>query len=252
MDPSDVRRAVLADHAKLRKLMPGVYRAIAALGVEGTHGHDAFAAHVSELLAEHYLKAAEAVSERAVQDMPGLLDGCDPAVDGEVTCADAFIESFGRRAYRRPLATEEIEALQALYDEAMADPDLAIFETAIRMIIEVVLQSPHFLYRPELRPVRMQLELLKPEMYLATEGVDSTIVVFGGTQIVERDEAQKRLDDAREALAKKPDDRERRRLVARAEDQRQAADPGHLVHQRRRARREEQRVHEPSQRPGHG
>ena len=36
MNPSGVRRVVLADHAKLRKLMPGVYRAIAALGVEGS------------------------------------------------------------------------------------------------------------------------------------------------------------------------------------------------------------------------
>jgi hypothetical protein len=52
MDPSDVRRVVLADHAKLRKLMPGVYRAIAALGVEGSHGHDAFATRVGELLTE--------------------------------------------------------------------------------------------------------------------------------------------------------------------------------------------------------
>jgi uncharacterized protein (TIGR00730 family) len=92
--------------------------------------------------------------------------------------------------------------------------------------LQAILQSPSyrlaakdvdFLYRPELRPVRMQLELLKPEMYLAAEDVESTIVVFGGTQIVERDVARKRLDDAREALAKRPNDRERKRLVARAE-----------------------------------
>jgi uncharacterized protein (TIGR00730 family) len=74
-----------------------------------------------------------------------------------------------------------------------------------------------FLSRPELRPVRMQLELLKPEMYLAAAGVESTIVVFGGTQIVERDVARKRLADANEALAQRPDDAERQRLVARAE-----------------------------------
>ena len=92
--------------------------------------------------------------------------------------------------------------------------------------LQAILESPSycraamdldFLARPELRPVRMQLELLKPEMYLAAEGIDSTIVVFGGTQIVEREEAQKRLDDAREALAKKPDDPQRKRIVERAE-----------------------------------
>jgi uncharacterized protein (TIGR00730 family) len=92
--------------------------------------------------------------------------------------------------------------------------------------LEAILRSPSyrlartdldFLARPELRPVRMQLELLKPEMYLALEGIESTIVVFGGTQIVEREEAQKRLNDAQAALAKKPGDPERQRLVARAE-----------------------------------
>jgi hypothetical protein len=34
--------------------------------------------------------------------------------------------------------------------------------------------------------VRLQLELLKPEMAFAENNVDSTIVVFGSTQIVER------------------------------------------------------------------
>ena len=40
-----------------------------------------------------------------------------------------------------------------------------------------------FLTRPELRPVRLQLELLKPEMLLDEEGVNSTIVLFGGARI---------------------------------------------------------------------
>ncbi len=40
-----------------------------------------------------------------------------------------------------------------------------------------------FLLRDELRPVRLQLELLKPEIVFAEEGVDSTVVVFGGARI---------------------------------------------------------------------
>ncbi|MEM8978356.1 MAG: TIGR00730 family Rossman fold protein [Pseudomonadota bacterium] len=42
-----------------------------------------------------------------------------------------------------------------------------------------------FLCRPELRPVRLQLELLKPEMLLDEQGVESTIVLFGGARIPE-------------------------------------------------------------------
>ena len=40
-----------------------------------------------------------------------------------------------------------------------------------------------FLCRPELRPVRLQLELLKPELALDEEDVVSTIVMFGGARI---------------------------------------------------------------------
>ena len=42
-----------------------------------------------------------------------------------------------------------------------------------------------FLCQDALRPVRLQLELLKPEMGLNEEGVDSTIVLFGGARIPE-------------------------------------------------------------------
>ena len=40
-----------------------------------------------------------------------------------------------------------------------------------------------FLFRDELRPVRLQLELLKPEMLMAEYGVESTVVLFGGARI---------------------------------------------------------------------
>ncbi|MFK4823705.1 LOG family protein [Paenochrobactrum sp. BZR 588] len=42
-----------------------------------------------------------------------------------------------------------------------------------------------FLTRRELRPVRLQLELLKPEMVLADRGIKSTVVLFGGARIPE-------------------------------------------------------------------
>lgn len=73
------------------------------------------------------------------------------------------------------------------------------------------------LARPELRPVRLQLELLKPEMTLAEERIHSTIVVFGSTRIVERSVALRRLDRARELLAGSPGDARRARAVAQAE-----------------------------------
>ncbi|WP_299047859.1 TIGR00730 family Rossman fold protein [uncultured Tateyamaria sp.] len=43
--------------------------------------------------------------------------------------------------------------------------------------------DPDFLCRDELRPVRLQLELLKPEMLMNEQGIESTIVLFGGARI---------------------------------------------------------------------
>ena len=39
-----------------------------------------------------------------------------------------------------------------------------------------------FLCRDELRPVRLQLELLKPQLILDERNIDSTVVLFGGAR----------------------------------------------------------------------
>jgi uncharacterized protein (TIGR00730 family) len=73
--------------------------------------------------------------------------------------------------------------------------------------------DPDFMGREELRPVRLQLELLKPDLIMQEQGVQSTVVVFGGTRVVEREHAEQRLADASAALARKPgDERLRQRL----------------------------------------
>lgn len=43
--------------------------------------------------------------------------------------------------------------------------------------------DPDFLCREDLRPVRLQLELLKPELAMAEHGIQSTVVMFGGARI---------------------------------------------------------------------
>jgi uncharacterized protein (TIGR00730 family) len=59
--------------------------------------------------------------------------------------------------------------------------------------------DPKFLLREEMRPVRMQLELLKPELIQNEQGIESTIVIFGSARIVAPEVAQRLLDDARNA-----------------------------------------------------
>jgi uncharacterized protein (TIGR00730 family) len=50
---------------------------------------------------------------------------------------------------------------------------------------KLAFRDEEFLKRRELRPVRMQLELLKPELMLEERGIRSTIVLFGGARIPE-------------------------------------------------------------------
>jgi len=73
------------------------------------------------------------------------------------------------------------------------------------------------LARAELRPVRLQLELLKPEMALSEHNISSTIVVFGSTRIAQRSELESRLRAAQAALATRPGDPRLAREVSRVE-----------------------------------
>src|SRR3954452_20774007 len=56
-----------------------------------------------------------------------------------------------------------------------------------------------FLLREELRPVRMQLELLKPEMIQQEHGIESTIVIFGSARVVPPETADAMLAAAQAA-----------------------------------------------------
>jgi predicted Rossmann-fold nucleotide-binding protein len=67
-------------------------------------------------------------------------------------------------------------------EDAAAAPEAARYagpESAYRLAFT----DSAFLLREELRPVRMQLELLKPELVQNEQGVESTIVIFGSARI---------------------------------------------------------------------
>jgi len=51
-------------------------------------------------------------------------------------------------------------------------------------------EDVEFLDRDDLRPLRLQLELLKPDMIMNEQKVRSTIVVFGSARLLSREDAQ--------------------------------------------------------------
>ncbi len=68
-------------------------------------------------------------------------------------CAEQIITSIGRRAYRRPLAEQDLVELLAYYRDGLADGG---FEEGIRSAITGILASPYFLYRGERVPEGVQ------------------------------------------------------------------------------------------------
>lgn len=98
---------------------------------------------VSPLQAEAYALAAERLANSAFRggDRLGLIDR--EAADVAAT----FVRSFGRKAFRRPLTAVEAIRYQTLFDAESERTNDTL--AAARIVIETMLQSPHFLYRIE-------------------------------------------------------------------------------------------------------
>lgn len=123
--------------------------------------NNARALQVGALHAEQFMGAAETLATQAAQRLDALLP-CDPEVVGERECALAFIDVFGRRAWRRPLTPDELARLAVVYDEAWA-MDAAPFADGVTLVLEALLQSPNFLYRVEVgtpHPTRPGIQVL--------------------------------------------------------------------------------------------
>ena len=74
-------------------------------------------------------------------------------------------------------------------------------------------QDDDFILRDELRPVRLQLELLKPELILQENHIESTVVIFGSARILDPETAKAQLVSAETEYRKnKTDDALRRKL----------------------------------------
>jgi hypothetical protein len=102
---------------------------------------------VSPLHAEKYVLVSEALAKQAVtSNLAALTGNCNTTTRGEDACATDFANSFGRRAFRRPLTTEDRTLLMAAYTAGRTGGSYA---EGIEVMIRAALQSSHFLYRLE-------------------------------------------------------------------------------------------------------
>ena len=76
---------------------------------------------------------------------------CRPAGrDDEEACATQILATLARRAYRRPVAPDDLEVLRGFYHEGRR---AGSFETGIQRALEMMLVDPEFLFRIERDPV---------------------------------------------------------------------------------------------------
>jgi hypothetical protein len=103
---------------------------------------------VSPLLAEAYGAAAEKLAKNAFRsgDSRGLVP-CKWTSPGDAKCSAQFVQQFGRRAFRRPLTTGEMERYRKLFGVGAADGKS--FLAGAQLVVEAMLQSPNFLQRAE-------------------------------------------------------------------------------------------------------
>lgn len=102
---------------------------------------------VTNSLRESYTLAAEELAVDLLAS-PGAIDRIGAGND-----ADTFISTFGLRAFRRPLDDAERSRYRELYDIGAAlSGDGTEFEKGASIVVEAMLQSPHFIYRSELSP----------------------------------------------------------------------------------------------------
>jgi hypothetical protein len=125
---------------------------------------------VRDLGAQQIADFAEEVAQWAVPSKLGTLSTCATT---DAPCRQAFIEGFGRRAFRAPLTDAQMSAYDGLF---AAEPT---FEQGVATVITAMLQSVSFLYRRELGKadpavpggfVLLPQEIASNLSYLLTQG----------------------------------------------------------------------------------
>jgi Protein of unknown function (DUF1592)/Protein of unknown function (DUF1588)/Protein of unknown function (DUF1587)/Protein of unknown function (DUF1585) len=130
-----------------------------------------------------------------------LIFVCDPKKIGETACARQITESLARRAFRRPVTTEDMNRLMPFYEEerrgaqarAERERDSAkpqerraassnaggTFDQGIEQVVAAVLVSPQFLYRTIRGPVLSDLELAsRLSFFLWNTGPDEELLTL--------------------------------------------------------------------------
>ncbi len=162
----------------------------------------------SEALVEAAQSLAEDITKRLMADSKrrrSILP-CEPQGKDDTACLKNFIESFGRRVYRRPLKEEEVDALMTLREHSLRTYNHmeTDFFTTVGLVLRTLLQSPDFLYRIEAAELRDGSGAVRLNDFETATRM--SYLIWGSTP------DDQLLDDAEAGLLK---DSEQRRVIAR-------------------------------------
>lgn len=102
--------------------------------------------------------------------------------------------------------------------------------------------DPEFMFRRETRGIRFQLEMLKPDLGQAEQGIDNTVVVYGSARFVSPKQAAKQLNQAKQK-GNSHHIVEAERAVRNAEYYSQARKFGRLVAEHSKTQKPENRLY---------
>ncbi len=140
----------IADMFKGKLMVPALD--IPGDNVGAGFANDAYQLVANQLLVDSYERSASLIGQtasRAAMMLQGIA-GCPPAAGNaaaESACGKAFIQTFGRRVFRRPMVPAEVDEFVALFERFHSGID---FAGALQLTVDAFLQSPEFLYRFEL------------------------------------------------------------------------------------------------------
>ncbi len=105
--------------------------------------NNAGAAVVTNRHLDEFLSTSERLATQALGASKVRLAPCAPAAG----CDRTFIQNFGQRAFRRPLAPDEVTRYLTLFSPANTGGS---FDKGMELVIRTMLSSPYFLYRSEM------------------------------------------------------------------------------------------------------
>ncbi|MFW2389627.1 MAG: DUF1592 domain-containing protein [Polyangiales bacterium] len=113
--------------------------------LEGSFENDALSLGPSDVRIARYETAAMDIGAHAVNN-PTARARVLPCQTADSDCGWQFVESFGKRAFRRPLSEAEQSRWFNFFEAQRTSID---FDAAVHLTVAAMLQTPQFLYRME-------------------------------------------------------------------------------------------------------